>query len=288
MRNRLPGLLLLSLTLTGCECFRANPVTGKTELSLFSDADEIALGGRAAPSMEQEMGGLYRDPALEGYIASVGARLAAASDRKGIPCHYRILDSGVVNAFALPGGYVYISRGLLIQIKDESELAAVLGHETGHVAARHGIKHLQVSMGLDLLLRVATGASSSRGGPATGGLEVAKVVASLGSLKYSRDDEREADHLGITYAERAGWDPRGMIGLMRILEASEKEHAGPPAILRTHPLSSERIRNAQSELARRDAAAMDRAVRDTPEFQRQIARLRASQRLSAPSGPVQK
>jgi predicted Zn-dependent protease len=277
VRSRLPGLLLLPLALTGCECFRANPVTGKTELSFFTDADEIALGAGAAPSMEQEMGGLYRDPALESYISSVGARLAAASDRKGIPYRYRVLDSGVVNAFALPGGFIYISRGLLVRLKDESELAAVLGHETGHVAARHGVKHLQLSMGLNLLLRVGAEAAAGRGAGAAGSLELARVVASLGSLKYTRDDERESDHLGITYAERAGWDPRGMIGLMRVLEASEKGSAGPPAILRTHPLSSERIRNAEAELAQRDAGSMDRSVRNTPEFDRQVAALREFQ-----------
>ena len=278
--------LLLALLLPGCECFRVNPVTGKSELSLYSDQDEIALGAQAAPSMEQESGGLYKDPSLEAYVASVGARLAAASDRKEIPHRYRILNSGIVNAFALPGGFVYISRGLLARLHDESELAAVLGHETGHVAARHGVHHLQLSMGLNVLLNIASRAAA-RSGPesaasAKAGLDLANLVANLGSLKYSRDDERQADHLGIVYAERAGWDPRGMLGLMKVLQSSEQGEPGAfDAMLRTHPLTSERIRNAEAELADRNAAEMSRRTRSTDAFDQQIDRLRMAEKAYA-------
>ena len=275
-------VLLVALSLSACELFRANPVTGQNELSFFSDADEVGLGAKAAPGMEQESGGLYKDPQLEAYVSSVGARLAQANDRKGIAYRYRVLDSGVINAFALPGGFVYITRGLLARLGNEDELAAVLGHETGHVAARHGVKHLQVSMGLNVLLSIASQAAS-RAAPesaaaARAGLQTAQLVAKLGDLKYSRDDERQADHLGITYAERAGWDPRGMLGLMKVLQSTEQGEPGAmDAILRTHPLTSERIKNAQEELAGRNPGDMDRLSRTSPEFDRQIGALRRVQ-----------
>ena len=272
----LPVLLALGLSLTSCVT-RTDPVTGKSGLSFYSDEDEIAIGNSAAPSMEQQSGGLYRDPALEAYVASVGARLASASDRKGMPYRYRVLNSGILNAFALPGGHIYITRGLLTRLGSENELAAVLGHETGHVAARHGIKHMEFATGVGVLLDLGARAAARTEDPtnAQAGLKVARIVAGLGSLKYSRDDERQADHLGITYAERAGWDPRGMLGLMKVLQSSEtSEPSAIEGLLRTHPLTSERIRNAESELAGRDAASMARLAKSSPEFDKRIAALR--------------
>lgn len=277
------GIVLLS-SLGAC-VERKDPVTGRTEMTSYSDADEIRIGESAAPSMESQSGGLYKDPALQAYVSSVGARIAAASDRKGMPCRYAVLNSSIVNAFALPGGRVYISRGLLARLKAENELAAVLGHETGHVAARHSIRQLESAMKTQFAFSIADLLLTRGENPARGakeGLETAKLVAGLGRLKFSRDDERQADHLGIVYADRAGWDARGMTGLLEILKATEeREPSAVEGLFRTHPLSSERIQNARSELGRRDPAAMDARTRTTPEFERHAAAVRDAEKAYA-------
>ena len=273
--------LVCLLLLTGC--FQPNPVTGKSELSFYSDEEEVALGAQAAPGMEQESGGLYKDPELEAYVDAVGQRLAKSSDRPTIPFHYRILNTEDANAFALPGGFVYISRGLLASLEDESQMAACLGHETGHVAARHGVHHLQYSQITSVLLNVGAqvaGRGSDEAAIAAGrGLKVAQTVTALASLKYSRDDERQADHLGIDYAGRAGWDPRGMIGLMKVLQKGEKTQPNAlQAMLRTHPLTTERVENAQAETSDLPPENLKGKTISTPEFQRQVARLREAEK----------
>jgi len=158
------------------------------------------------------------------------------------------------------------------------------------VSARHGVRHLQKARITGLLFGVAAQVVASRGADeaaasARSGLKVAQLVANLSDLKYSRDDERQADHLGITYAVRAGWDPRGMIGLMKILQKGDPSQPNAlQAMLRTHPLTTERIENARAELDELDPRELDAKIRNTPEFQRQIARLKKAEEAYAHHG----
>ena len=238
-------LLLCSLlampALVGCS---ANPVTGRRELLLISREQEIAMGREAAPQFEKEFGGRVPNAVLQTYVQSVGARLAAASDRP-MPYSYTLLGSDVPNAFALPGGPVFITAGLLRRMTNERQLAAVLGHETAHVAARHSVKQMQKQMGAQLLVEIA-GRIGGEGGAAG---DVAKVVSSVVTLKYSRDDEYQADAVGIRYAARAAYNPWGMAELLNVLKGLADTEPGTFAeMFQTHPLSSKRIQQAEAIL----------------------------------------
>lgn len=243
-------------------CLARNPATGRTEISLYSDAQEINLGRQAVPSIIQESGGLYRDPALAAYVDGIGQRLAAASDRPFIPPEdrsfryaFHLLNSSEVNAFALPGGQIFVTRGILARLGDEAELAAVIGHEIGHVAARHGVKHMQSAMGMELLIRLGAVALQVQN-PDLAGVDEIAGAARVGALalqmKYSRDDEIHSDTLGMKYAAKSGWDPRAMIRVQEVLKSLQK---GNPkaleALFHSHPPSDDRIESAREWIARR-------------------------------------
>jgi len=240
-----PALLLsaCALGLAGCAL---NPVTGARELVLISTEQEIALGADAAPEFEKEFGGKVASAALQDYIRTVGAKVAAVSDRP-MPYEYTLLASDVPNAFALPGGKIFITAGLVKAMTNERQLAAVLGHETGHVAARHSVKQMQKQMGAQLLIEIA----SRAGGADTtqGAADVAKVVSTMALMKYSRDDEYQADQVGIEYAARAGYNPWGMVELLNVLLSLQEQEPGRlEEMFQTHPLSSKRIGEAQAIL----------------------------------------
>jgi len=242
--------LLALPALVGCS---ANPVTGRRELILISREQEIALGAEAAPEFEQEFGGRVPNDQLQGYVRSVGARLAAASDRP-MPYSYTLLKSDVPNAFALPGGSIFITAGLMRRMTNERQLAAVLGHETAHVAARHSVKQMQKQMGAQLLVEIAGRIGGGEGGGSAAG-DVAKIVATMATLKYSRDDEYQADAVGIRYTTRAGYNPWGMVELLNVLKnLSDSEPGTFSEMFQTHPLSSKRIREAEA-LLKNDAYA---------------------------------
>ncbi|MBM2829157.1 MAG: hypothetical protein HW408_1689, partial [Actinobacteria bacterium] len=194
----------LALLIYSCA---VNPVTGKSELSIvsFSEEEEVALGSKAYSPAVQQQGGFYRDRELEEYVQSVGTRVARTSHRPGLNYRYRVLNSSVPNAFALPGGFIVINRGLLVHLSSEAELAAVLGHETGHVTAKHSLAGYQRALAANLLL---TGVSVAAGGK-TGVMEVSSITTSLLENGFSRDQEREADWLGIDYMVKAGYSPEG-------------------------------------------------------------------------------
>ena len=205
------GVLLLGACAAGCA---RNPATGQLELSLVSEGQEVALGKQSDVAVQSEYG-VYKDAGLAAYVDSVGQALAKRSERPDLEWHFRVLDSPVVNAFALPGGYIYVTRGLLSVMNSEAQLAAVIGHEIGHVTARHGARQL-------------TRATLGQVGLAVGGI-LSKDIARYGSLaaqgltllflKYSRDDENQADELGVRYATRANWDPREMPETFATLKA---------------------------------------------------------------------
>ena len=230
------GMLALA-ALTGCAL---NPVTGQRELVLISTEQEIALGADAAPEFEKEFGGKVASAALQEYIRAIGAKVAAVSDRP-MPYEYTLLASDVPNAFALPGGKIYITAGLMKNMTNERQLAAVLGHETAHVAAKHSVKQMQKQMGAQLLMEIAARAGGADTGQ-TAAADVAKIVSTMALLKYSRADEYQADQVGIEYAARAGYNPWGMVELLNVLQNMQEQEPGRfEEMFQTHPLSSKRI-----------------------------------------------
>jgi predicted Zn-dependent protease len=221
-------------------------VTGKTQLDLMSEEQEIQVGQQAKAEAEQTYGIYKGKPELNQYVAEVGKKLAAQSARLNLPYSYEIVDDASVNAFALPGGPVFITRGILGHLNTEAEMAAVLGHETGHVAARHSANQMskqqvaQIGLGLGSILS-PTAASAAQ--VAGAGLQVL-------FLKYSRDDETQADELGFRYMTQVGYDPTQMIPLFQMLEGVSNAGGGgkTPEWLQTHPDPGNRLAATQQRL----------------------------------------
>jgi len=216
-----------------------NPATGKKEISLMSEAQEIQMGQEADAQVKQEMG-VYNDPELQRYVTEVGMRLARSSERPNLPWHFTVVDEPAVNAFALPGGQIYITRGILPFLHDEGQLAGVLGHEVGHVTARHSAqqytKATGAGVGLTLLSIFVPEARPLQG--------AAESALSLLFLKYGRDDELQADRLGVQYTARSGWNPEGVAGMLTTLQRLDQasgESRGVPNWLSTHPAPADRV-----------------------------------------------
>lgn len=239
-------------------CVR-NPATGRLQLSFISEAREIEMGREYDQDVVAQMG-LYPDPALQAYVQELGSRLAARSERPQLPWTFRVVDDPVVNAFALPGGFIYVTRGILAHFQSEAQLTAVLGHEIGHVTARHSVNQMskQQLVQIGLVLGTVIKPSLQRyAGLASAGLGVL-------FLKHGRDDEREADDLGLRYMTRGGFDPREMPGVFTMLGqvSAAGGGGGTPEWLSTHPDPEnrrERIEAAISSLEQDfEAATVDR------------------------------
>ena len=237
------GFLVLGLLYfpTGCA---VNPVTGDHELMLLSEEDEIRLG-RESDSQVMGEYGVYKDPQLTAYLDGMGKKLAKLSHRPGLPYEFKILDTPVVNAFAVPGGYVYFTRGILANLNSEAELAGVMGHELGHITARHSAQQYsraqlaQVTLGSAMMLSET--------------LQVLAPLAQMGVsmlfLSYSRDNEREADDLGVAYSSQAGYDATHMALFFETLERMKptSDKSGLPEWFSTHPDPEDRIGAVQRE-----------------------------------------
>jgi predicted Zn-dependent protease len=222
----------LALLSGGCA---TNPATGKPQLSFFGEEAELAMGKEADGEIVATVG-IYDDDELADYVDEVGHRLAATSERPYLPWSFKVLDDPTVNAFALPGGYVYVTRGILAELDSEAELAAVLGHEIGHVTARHSV-HRQ-SQQLLAAAGVITAAVVLDADHADEWADLGMLGLGLAFLSYSRADERQADDLGLRYLLRAGYDPQEMPGVFEMLEQVGKAESGGgqmPAWLSTHP-----------------------------------------------------
>jgi predicted Zn-dependent protease len=239
----------LSLPLSGCA---VNPVTGKSELSLVAvtEPEEIDMGRKAFGPAVQQQGGLYRDPEMQRYVQELGMRVAKASHRPALPYRFEVLNSSVPNAFALPGGSIVVNRGLLVALSNESEAAAVLAHEVGHVTARHSVAMYQRSIGTSLVLQGIS--------VATGGKELvvgaSAITAELLSNGFSREQEREADALGTDYLAGAGYDPNGMVQLQEYFFRELEGGRNPlfvEGLFRTHPFSKERLENTRALVAKK-------------------------------------
>ncbi len=213
-------------------------------LNLYSLEKEISLGKGMAAQIERDAP-IVRDPAIAEYVNRIGQNLARNSDVR-VPVIVKVLDNPQVNAFALPGGFVYVNTGVLLKANDEAELAGVIAHELGHVAARHSTR--QVSRGqvvnwasLPLIFMGGWAGYAAR--------QAAGLVVPMTFLKYSRDFEREADVLGLQYMAKTGYDPTAMVGFFERLETMEKSKPGTMAkLFRSHPVTGERIERTQKNI----------------------------------------
>jgi predicted Zn-dependent protease len=233
-------LLASVASLAGCS---TNPTTGRSQFDSLSREEEIQLGTEAQPQLTQEFGGKVNSPELQGYMTEVGRKLAAVTeaDSPSLPWEFTLLNSPVINAFALPGGKVFLSRGLADKMTSEAQLAAVLGHEIGHVTAQHTDQRITQSTllsGGGAILGAVAGAVL--GGDAQTGAQAGQTVGQVVSLSYSRDQEIEADRLGMRYMKIVKYNPAAAIEVQQILLADSGGNR-PPEILSTHPASETRI-----------------------------------------------
>jgi predicted Zn-dependent protease len=263
-----PFVLLAATIAAGCA---VNPVSGKPEVAVLSADRERELGDEEAKKVEADMG-LVAEPALLAYVQAVGGRVARQSPRQDIAYTFQIVNRPEPNAFALPNGSIYISRGLLALANSEDELAGVLAHEVVHVAARHTVRSANVAVATSPL-RIATGIAGAAAGmlaPRVGegimGLGETATEAFL--APYGRSQEREADDIGIELAARSGYDPTGLPRILRSLERDEALHRdGPPrqSFFDTHPATPERVRETQgraAELRREPATPVAKTPRE--------------------------
>lgn len=249
------GFVLLVLSpLGGCT---TNPATGKKSFTLYSWDREKQLGLAAAPEMTEAFGGEVPDARVNDYTREVGMRLAEGVE-EGVPdlnWEFTLLNSDVINAFALPGGKIFLSRGLAEQLDSEAELAGVLGHEIGHVTARHANQQMSAQFGMN----IALGAAAVVVGTAENdskvrqygqiGLPAVAVGGNLFLLKFGRDEELEADMLGMRYMARAGYSPEGQLRVMRVLRDAASGSGAPPEFFSTHPHPESRIERINELLA---------------------------------------
>lgn len=268
----LPGLGA-SVWLTGCA---VDPVTGKKAFVMMSKDEEVAIDKKNSPHQFSEDYGIAQDPGLNRYVADVGNRLGRVSHRPDMPYNFQAVNANYVNAYAFPGGSIAATRGILLELDNEDSLAALMGHEIGHVNARHFAERQAKSSLLELAVATATvAAASSR---AQYG-ELAQLVGSLGGgvllSHYSRENEREADALGMEYMSRAGLNPSGMPDLMNMLNSQNKEKPGAMELMfATHPMSSERVANTSRALQTTYADAAKRP-RQRERYMDNTSRLRS-------------
>jgi predicted Zn-dependent protease len=232
------------LLILGCAL---NPATGKRQLALVGEGSEIRLGQDGDREMAASLG-LYEGQELAPYVTTLGKQLAAYSERPHLPWTFRIADDPMVNAFALPGGIVYVTRGLMAHCATEAELAAVLGHEIGHVTARHSVNQMSkaqiATLGLGIGILVEEDIARHA--------EWAGLGLSVLFLRFSRDDERQADELGLRYLHAAGYAPGAMTGVLTMLDGVGKasgEESRAPSWLSTHPSPEDRLSRIEGQIA---------------------------------------
>lgn len=242
-----------------------NPATGRRQLILLPEADEIQLGRQSDAEVRQQMG-IYDNPDLARYVDRIGQTLARTSHRPQLTWTFAVVDESAVNAFALPGGFIYVTRGILPYLRNEAELAAVMGHEVGHVDAKHSVDQYSQQL---LMEGALAGASTflPKWRPAFGGLGVA---AQFVFLKYGRTAELESDRLGVGYASTAGWEPQAMQGVLSTLgriDDADGSRRGIPSWALSHPPAEERVTKVQEAVA---AAAGRGTATNASQFEQMI------------------
>jgi len=225
-------VLLFTVSVLFAISCAVNPVTGKKQIMLMSEAQEIQLGLTYDPQVIAAFG-LYPDNNLQNFVQAKGLEMGKISHRPGLEYHVKVVDSPVINAFAVPGGYIYLTRGILAQFNNEAELMGVLGHELGHIAARHTVSQQSKQQLGQLLLIGGMIASEEFAQYAQYALEGMQLLF----LRFSRDDEREADRLGVEYSSKIGYDAHKMADFFKVLKkmSLSESQAGIPTFLSTHP-----------------------------------------------------
>jgi len=255
-RLALASVLCLS---AGCA---TNPITGKRELMLIPEEQDVEIGRKYAPEIEKQMGGKIPDPAIQTYVNTVGQKVAAVSQKPDIEYHFAALQDKNVNALALPGGFIFITRGMLQSLQSEAQLAGILAHEVVHVVARDSANAMSKEIGLSILLSAVT-TENTPGSVQT----VANLSNQIMGLRYSRTDERHADVGAIGYLLDAGYNPHAMIETMQILANQNKSR--PIEFLSTHPLPETRQKYLAEAIQNRNFNIADTKV-GKEEYRRAI------------------
>jgi len=240
------GVVIAAFALLSyCSSKEFNPVTGEDQYISITPKQEIALGLQSTPQMIKQFGGLYQDQGLQDYVDAVGNRLLLNKQIQDTPWQFEfhlLADPRTINAFALPGGQIFITTAMFSKLKTEGQLAGVLGHEVGHVVARHSAQRIAKSQ----LTEGLTGAVVAASGTAGSG-QMAAMVGQIVNMKYGREDELQSDEIGVILMSEAGYDPRSMKGVMEILaEASSGNRQ--PEFFSTHPNPENRIQRIQDAI----------------------------------------
>lgn len=279
--------VLLAGTLSACT---KNMATGQSFFTTLSPEQEAQIGEQASPEMIAEFGGKTPSPELQAYISEVGMKLANQVEDpqfQKLKWEYTLLDSPVVNAFALPGGKVFITRGLADKLTSEAQLAGVLGHETGHVSAQHTARRIGQSTLLNAGLAaagLAVGASGNETAQKYGqyALPALAVGGNLYLLKFGRDEESQADYLGMRYMAKAGWNPKAQEQVMEVLK-SQEGGSSPPEFLSTHPIPATRIDDINRLLKTKEFSGSTNLPLKEQEYQQRY--LRIARTLPPPKQP---
>jgi len=223
--------LIFGVLVCGCA---VNPITGEERLMLVSEQQDIEIGRSYAPEVEKQLGGAIKDDALQNYINYVGQEIAKVSHQSGFEYHFTAVEDKSVNAMALPGGYIFITRGMLEKLQSEAQLAAILAHETIHVVARHSSAAMSREIGISVLLSSISSESTPQAA-----LIAADLARQIMALRYSRADERQADTGGLDYMVWAGYNPYAAVEIMQILQSQPADRI--PEFFATHPSPENRI-----------------------------------------------
>jgi len=272
-------LCVASVFLVACQ---TDALTGKSTLNIYSYDDEKRMGDEAVQPILAELGGLYPDQATQDYVTLVGKKVEAAGRSRlkgeaGFPdweFRFYVVNHSMINAFALPGGHVFVTRGIMLRLKDESELAGLLGHEVTHVFARHSVERMSTATLLILPVALLASIEETQGAAVVGMIAVQLLI-----LKYGRDDETESDHNGMRFAARAGYHPEGIINVMQMLDNYTKEHGGGgPEFLSTHPDPGNRVEYLGTQMRKEYPGVSEEThVRNRPQYDGALVDMRNCQ-----------
>jgi len=239
------------------------------DFNIISTAQEVELGKQFSREVNKRYP-LLEDGAVTDYVAELGSAVAAVCDRQDITYHFHVTQSDEVNAFALPGGFIYVNKGLILKAENEAELVSVLAHETGHVAARHSAEHFSKRLGFDLITSLLLGEQ-----PDFWAKQAVNLFGTTSLLAFSRADETESDLLGVRYMVSAGYDPQAMVSFLeKILAEREHRPGGLEQFFSTHPLTEDRIRRVEGEI--RALPRLPHLLLDTTRFHRIQSHLQRS------------
>jgi predicted Zn-dependent protease len=229
-------LLLLSLEFILCFCWGCaiNPITGEEEFMLFPEQKDVAIGKKYAPEVEKQLDGRITNERLQSYIDNIGQRVARVSHRPDLEYHFVAVEHESINAIALPGGYIFITKGLLQKLTNEAQLAGILSHEVAHIVARDSSVAMSRGIGMGILLAAVASQDTTRGA-----LSAVNMARQIIGLQYSRTDEQQADLAGLDYMVQAGYKPYGMIETMQMLQDEQKTRQ--IEFFSTHPNPQNRI-----------------------------------------------